>query len=92
MNFYHTSGKDLYLAFEEIYAEYSVDCYEIEEGNRLKDLKMKVSEYTPDTARYILYKNMHLTPVSVIQCQSHLFRSKTRLSTVHYQASLALKQ
>jgi hypothetical protein len=54
MNFYHTSGKDLYPTFEEICAEYSVDCYEIEEGNRLKDLKRKDSEYTPDTAQYIL--------------------------------------
>lgn len=73
MNFYHTSGKDLYPAFEEICAEYSVDCYEIEEGNRLNDLKMKDSEYTPDTAQYILYENMHLTLVSVTQGQSHLF-------------------
>jgi len=76
-------------AFEEICAEYSV---EIEEGSGLKYLKMKDSEYIPDTAQYILYKNVHLTLVSVTQCQSHLFKSKSRLSTVPYQALLALKQ
>jgi len=53
-----------------------VDCYEIEEWNRLKDLRMEDSEYTPDTAQYILYKNVHLTLVSVTQCQSYLFKSK----------------
>jgi len=55
-NFYHTSGKDLYPAFEEIRAEYSVDCCEIEEANKLKDLKIEDGEYTPDTAQYICTK------------------------------------
>ena len=45
---------------------------------------MKASEYTPDTAQYILYENVHLTLVSVTQYQSHLFKSKSSLSTVHY--------
>jgi hypothetical protein len=71
MTFYRTSGKDLYPAFEEMCAEYLVHCYEIEEWDRLKDLKMKDNEYTPDTAQYSLYKNVHLTLISVTQCQSH---------------------
>jgi hypothetical protein len=53
---------------------------------------MKDSKYTPDTAQYILYKNVNLTLISVTQCQSHVFKSKSRPSSVHYQALLALKQ
>jgi hypothetical protein len=60
MNIYHTSSKDLYPAFEEICVGYSVDCYGIEEGIRLKELKKEDSKYTPDTPEYILYTNVHL--------------------------------
>jgi hypothetical protein len=92
MNFYRTSDKDLYPAFEEICTEYSVDCYEIDEGDRLKDLKMKDNEYTPDTAQYIFYNTVHLTLISVTQCQSHLFKSKSRPSTPRLEAAVTFRK
>jgi hypothetical protein len=78
MNIYHTSSTDSYSAFEEICSGYSVDCYEVEEGNRLKGLKKKDSECTTDTAQYILYTNVPLTLVAVTQLQSHVFKSKSK--------------
>jgi hypothetical protein len=48
---------------------YLIDYCERKEGNRLKDLKKKDSEYNLDTTRYNLYTKVYLTQVSVTQLQ-----------------------